>query len=170
MEVKTGLLTVAALFAEKDERQARERAAQAKLERKKEEELSNWKSRLDAFQVDEQHKRTIVERIKAAFERGESEIMLTSFPSSFCTDGGRAVANADRPPIIPPTAEELKHGRAEPEWLATLPAGAGPVYKFWEEDLKPGGFRFSARIINFPDGKLGDVGLFFSWPKNALEV
>ena len=36
-------------------------------------------------------------------------------------------------------------------------------------NLKPGGFKFAARIINYPDGKPGDVGLFFSWPKSALE-
>ena len=58
----------------------------------------------------------------------------------------------------------------EPEWLATLPAGVHQVYEFWKTNLKPGGFGFSARIINYPGGMPGDVGLFFSWPKSALEA
>jgi hypothetical protein len=36
------------------------------------------------------------------------------------------------------------------------------VYQYWKEDLKPGGFQFSARIVSFPHGKPGDVGLFFT--------
>jgi hypothetical protein len=35
--------------------------------------------------------------------------------------------------------------------------------------MEAGGFRFTARIINYPDGKPGDVGLFFSWPKSAMD-
>ena len=58
----------------------------------------------------------------------------------------------------------------EPEWLATLPAGVRQVYDFWKHNLKPGGFNFTARIINYPGGMPGDVGLFFSWPKSAMEA
>ena len=35
---------------------------------------------------------------------------------------------------------------------------------------KAGGFKFEARIINYPGGVPGDVGLFFSWPKDSLEA
>ncbi len=52
----------------------------------------------------------------------------------------------------------------------TLPAGVHQVYDYWKQNLKPGGFGFSARIINYPDGKPGDVGLFFTWAKSGLEV
>ena len=48
-------------------------------------------------------------------------------------------------------------------------AGVRQVYDFWKENLKAGGFKFGARIINYPGGKPGDVGLFFSWPKSALD-
>jgi hypothetical protein len=50
-----------------------------------------------------------------------------------------------------------------------LPAGVRQVYDFWKDNLKSGGFMFGARIMNYPVGKSGDVGLFFSWPKCALD-
>ena len=58
-----------------------------------------------------------------AFERSETELMLSSFPSSFCTDGGRAIIDAGAPPINKPSREETAARADEPEWLATLPAG-----------------------------------------------
>ena len=51
-----------------------------------------------------------------------------------------------------------------------MPVGVRKVYDYWQANLKPGGFRLIARIINYPGGKPGDVGLFFTWPKNELEV
>jgi hypothetical protein len=57
--------------------------------------------------------------------------MFSSFPSDFCTDGGRAIINAGAPPINKPDRAEL-----------------------------------AARSGEMP----GDVGLFFTWPKSALEA
>ena len=108
-----------------------------------------------------------LDRIKRA--RGETELMFSSFPSSFCTDGGRAIINAGVPPINKPSKEELAKQAEEPDWLLTLPNGVHQVFDFWKQHLKPGGFKFGVRIINYPDGKPGDVGLFFSWPKSELE-
>ena len=42
------------------------------------------------------------------------------------------------------------------------------LFKFWKKSLKAGGFKLEARILNFPDGKSGDVGLFLSWPKSRI--
>jgi hypothetical protein len=94
--------------------------------------------------------------------------MLTAFPSSFCTDDGRAIVNAGAPPINKPNKDVPQP--SEPEWLSTLPKGARPIYQYWKQHLQLGGFTFTARIINYPDGKPGDVGLFFGWPKSAMEA
>jgi hypothetical protein len=51
-----------------------------------------------------------------------------------------------------------------------LPAGVREVHKYWKDNLKAGGFKFEARIINYPGGVPGDVGLFFAWPKDSLEA
>jgi hypothetical protein len=164
-------LSVADLFAQKEARRRQEKAAEEQLKRKQREELSDFKRRLDEFQVTPEHVTAVLDRIRRAFERGETELMLTSFPSSFCSDSGRAIINAGAPPINKPKNEDKAAAEArEPEWLATLPAGARQVHDYWRANLKPGGFAFTARVINYPGGIPGDVGLFFSWPKSSMET
>ena len=60
----------------------------------KEEELVEFRKRLDNFKLTDEIIQSGLDRIKRAFERGETELMFSSFPSSFCTDSGRAIINA----------------------------------------------------------------------------
>ena len=46
----------------------------------------------------------------------------------------------------------------------TMPAGVRQVCDYWKANLQPGGFKFTVQVIDDPGGKLGNVGLFFSWP------
>jgi hypothetical protein len=163
-------LSVTALFAERDAQRRRDNEALEQLQRRKEEELVEFKKRLDNFRLTDEIIKSGLDRIKRAFERGETELMFSSFPSTFCTDDGRAIINAGAPPINKPSKAEAAKQEAEPDWLRTLPAGVHLVYDYRKENLKPGGFGFAARIINYPDGKPGDVGLFFSWPKSSTEA
>ena len=163
-------LSVSTLFAERDARRRHDQEAMEHLQQRKEEELAEFRKRLDNFQLTDAIIHSGLDRIRHAFERGETELMFASFPSSFCTDGGRAIINAGAPPINKPSQAELAARSDEPEWLATLPAGVHQVYDYWKTNLKPGGFGFGARIINYPGGMPGDVGLFFSWPKSSLEA
>ena len=163
-------LSITVLFAERDARHRRDQEALEELQRRKEEELVEFRKRLDNFQLTDAIIQSGLDRIRRAFERGETELMFSSFPSNFCTDGGRAIINAGVPPINKPSTKDLAARLDEPEWLPTLPAGVHQVYDYWKNNLKPGGFGFSARIINYPGGVPGDVGLFFTWPKSALEV
>lgn len=163
-------LSVSALFAEREARRRQDSEAAEHLQQRKEEELAEFRKRLDSFQLTDTIIRSGHDRIRHAFERGETELMFASFPSSFCTDGGRAIINAGAPPINKPSEAELAAQSDEPEWLASLPVGVRQVYDYWKTDLKSGGFGFSARIINYPGGMPGDVGLFFSWPKSAMEA
>jgi len=158
------------LFAERDARRRRDREGEEQLQRRREEELVEFRKRLDNFQLTDAVIQSGLDRIKRAFERGETELMFSAFPSSFCSDGGRAIINAGVPPINKPSKAELAARSEEPEWLATLPAGVRQVYDYWKANLKPGGFSFSARIISYPGGMPGDVGLFFSWPKSTSEA
>jgi len=50
-----------------------------------------------------------------------------------------------------------------PNWSATLRGEASDMYLRWERDLRPHGFRLGARVLEFPDGMPGDIGLFLSW-------
>jgi hypothetical protein len=160
-------LSVAGLFADRDARRRAEQDAEDQLKRRKEEEEAEFKRRLDEFQLTDATVKAALDRIRRAFDKGDTELMITSFPASFCTDGGRAINNADVPPINRPAAREPD---ADPEWLATVPKGVKVVYDFWKQNLRPGGFKFGARIISYPGGIPGEVGLFFSWPKDVADL
>ncbi|HLY56817.1 MAG TPA: CBS domain-containing protein [Stellaceae bacterium] len=81
---------------------------------------------------------------KAAAD-GAKEFMLLRFPGDLCSDGGQAV-NAP-----------------SPDWPRTLRGEAAEIYLRWERDLKPRGFRLTARVLDFPGGMPGDIGLFLAW-------
>jgi hypothetical protein len=161
-------LSVTDLFAKRDARRRHGQEALEELQRRKEEELAEFRKRLDNFQLTDAIIQSGLDRIKRSFERGETEPMFSSLPSSFCTDGGRAIINAGAPPINKPTKAELAARPDDPEWLETLPTGVRQVYDYWKNHLKPGGFGFSARIIDYLGGMPGDIGLFFTWPNNTV--
>ena len=100
-------LSVAGRFAERDARRRHDQEALEELQRRKEEELAEFRKRLDNFQLTDAIIQSSLDRITRAFERGETELMFSSFPSHFCTDGGRAIINAGAPPINKPTKEKL---------------------------------------------------------------
>jgi CBS domain-containing protein len=89
--------------------------------------------------------RSLVQHARQAAEQGEKEFMLLQFPAALCSDGGRAI-NSYRP-----------------EWPETLRGEAAELYSRWESDMKPHGFELVARVLDFPGGMLGDVGLFLVW-------
>ena len=63
------------------------------------EDLTVAEQRLEDFHLADEMIPAQLNRLKLAFERGESELMLASFPCEFCADGGRAVINVGEPPI-----------------------------------------------------------------------
>jgi CBS domain-containing protein len=89
--------------------------------------------------------RDMLHRAREAAERGATDYLLLRFPSQLCLDGGRAI------------------NIAEADWPATLRGEPAELYLLWERELKPRNFRLSARVLDCPDGKPGDVGLFLAW-------
>jgi CBS domain-containing protein len=89
--------------------------------------------------------RHLMHEARVAAEHGEKECMLLHFPSQLCGDRGRAI------------------NMAEPGWPATLRGEAAELYLRWERDLKPQGFHLVARVLEFPGGMPGDIGLFLVW-------
>ncbi len=83
--------------------------------------------------------------VSIAAKQGNHQIQVVTFPSSFCTDGGRRINIAD------------------PEWPSTLDGFAKQAYEFYEKELRPLGYKLHAEIISFPGGMPGDVGLFLKW-------
>jgi hypothetical protein len=87
----------------------------------------------------------ILHQAREAAERGDKEFMLLRFPHELCSDGGRAI-NAP-----------------EPDWPRTLRGEAAEIYLRWERELKPQGFHLAARVLEFPGGFPGDIGLILVW-------
>jgi CBS domain-containing protein len=95
--------------------------------------------------IEDESWRALLHNARQAAEHGLLELMLLRFPSQLCSDGGRAI-NA-----------------MEPHWPATLRGEAAELYLRWERELKPNGFRLAARVLDFPGGMPGDIGLFLVW-------
>ena len=96
--------------------------------------------------IDDAKWQELLHQARQSAERGEKEYLLLRFPSELCTDDARAINN-------PPN----------PDWPKTLQGEAGEVYAHWRDQLSPRGFHIAARVLDFPGGKPGDVGLFLFW-------
>lgn len=83
--------------------------------------------------------------ISVAAKQGNHQLQVLTFPSSYCSDGGRRINIAD------------------PEWPSTLEGFAKKAYDFFQRELRPLGYKLHAEIINFPGGMPGDVALFLTW-------
>jgi CBS domain-containing protein len=89
--------------------------------------------------------RALLHQAREAAEHGLKEFLLLRFPSGLCSDGGRAI------------------NTEQPDWPTTLRGEAAEMYLRWERELRPNGFHLGARVLNFPGGMPGDIGLFLLW-------
>ena len=83
--------------------------------------------------------------ISVAAKQGNHQLQVLTFPSHYCSDGGRRINIAD------------------PEWPSTLEGFAKKAYDFFQKELRPLGYKFHAEIVNFPGGMPGDVALYLTW-------
>jgi hypothetical protein len=139
------------LIAQREARRAQDRAEDEQARLRKQTARKKYAEAFEAYQLTAGDKDAIMRRIAKAFADGEKELMLFAFPSDLCTDQGRRINNGVE------------------GWEETLPGAARQVWEFWRDDLQPRGFRFFGRVINYPDGMPGDIGVFFSWPKELEE-
>jgi CBS domain-containing protein len=123
-----------------DQRRATERKAAAERRRAAVKELTGHHLADDVWQ-------STLQRAREAAACGARELLLLRFPHDLCSDGGRAI-NAP-----------------EPDWPSSLRGEAAEVYLRWQRELKPQGFQLAARVLDFPGGLIGDIGLFLVWGK-----
>jgi len=100
---------------------------------------------LSKRRVTDQNVKNAVARIRELAAAGETEVLVLRFPNELCTDGGRAINNN------------------EPGWPKTLTGFPQSIHQAWESALRDHGYRLTAKILEFPGGMPGDVGLFLSW-------
>lgn len=115
------------------------------LARKAEEEQKKLREAFMSREVRPDATARVMAVVRRAAEQGKSEILLIQFPSRYCTDRGRAINNA------------------EPDWPRSLDGFAKRAYDAYEQVLRPHGYKLQARILDYPGGMPGDVGLFLSW-------
>lgn len=87
----------------------------------------------------------LIQRIKQAATRGETELMVLRFPVELTTDHGRSINNN------------------EDTWPDSLQGRPRQVYEIWKEYLQPGGYKLKAMIVDWPGGLPGEVGMYLAW-------
>jgi len=83
--------------------------------------------------------------IRIAAEHGQHQLQVLTFPSSYCSDGGRRINVGD------------------PEWPETLNGFAKKAYDFYLMELRPLGYKISMEIVTWPKGMPGDVAMYLKW-------
>jgi hypothetical protein len=140
-----GLLRPQDLNLISSESEAEKMDEERRLKQRKEQQQAELR---DAFLSREIHPEAI-DRINSAVsiaaKQGVHQIQVITFPSKYCTDGGRRINIAD------------------PEWPSTLDGFAKKAYDFYVKELKPLGYKVHAEIISFPEGRPGDVALYLKW-------
>lgn len=121
-------------------------AKKAMAKRKQmEEEQEEFRLYFMSSEVTEQDRQRIRQKALRLADQGQRELCVLSFPSDFCSDGGRAINNN------------------LPDWPSTLTGRAAKLFTLWEQNAKPMGYRLEARVLNYPKGIIGDIGLYVLW-------
>jgi hypothetical protein len=84
--------------------------------------------------------------IQRAVKNGLTEVEVMRFPNVLCTDRGRAINN-----------------NLEAGWEDTLTGLPKELYKFWEQHLKPRGYKIKFQVVDFSGGVPGDIGISLRW-------
>ena len=135
----------------KDLRRISDESEMAKMQevlaRRRKEEDEEARARQDFMQ--REIKADGIERfnswVRRAAAQGQSELEIMRFHSQYCTDHGRAINN-------------LEEG-----WPETLTGFAKRLHEAYVQHLAPQGYKIRAQILNYPDGNLGEAGIFISW-------
>ena len=94
---------------------------------------------------DEERMKRAAAIIRRAVDNGLTEVFVGRFPNRLCTDRGRAI------------------NQMEPGWETTLTGLPKELFAFWEQHLKPRGYKIKFQIVDYPDGMPGDIGITLNW-------
>lgn len=124
------------------------KAAEALRRKKKEEE--ERKAVQESFlkpadRSDDEIMARVMLLCRNAANSGHTQVLAYRFPSTLCTDGGRAINNSEK------------------GWEKTLTGRPKQAYDFWVRKLKPLGFNLAAEILDYPGGMPGDAGFMLNW-------
>ena len=144
-EAMPPLISAEDLRAKMTKKQAEEAERKLQAKSKHEEELNELRTYFMTSKITDEERRQFRQKVYRLAEQGQSELMVFSFPSEFCSDGGRAINNK------------------EPDWPESLTGRAKQAFDLWEQNSKHLGFKLEARVLNYPKGIIGEIGLFVMW-------
>lgn len=113
--------------------------------KKEEEEKAGLRELFMSREIHPDAKTRVNTAIRRAAEQGNRQLMVIEFPSSYTNDSGRRINNL------------------EPDWPDSLEGFAKKALQYYQQELKPLGFKLTAQILDYPGGMPGRVGLFLSW-------
>ncbi|MDJ0686350.1 MAG: hypothetical protein QNJ84_16815 [Alphaproteobacteria bacterium] len=135
--------------------QLRERIAEQLLEeakkaaaeeRQKDEGLREAYDAFMARKLTDEDRARYRRMVESAVRQGLFEIELIRFPAEYLTDHGRRINNGAS------------------DWQVSLTGFAKSLHESFELfELGDRGFKFLARVLNYPKGYIGDIGLYVSW-------
>lgn len=120
-------------------------AEEEELKKKKKQQEAELREAFMSRQVAPEAIERINNAIRVAAQNGQHRLQVITFPSSYCSDGGRRINIED------------------PEWTTTLTGFAKDAYEFYNKELRPLGYKLQAEVISFPGGMPGDVALSLVW-------
>jgi hypothetical protein len=115
--------------------------------KREEEEKAALKDIFLAREIHPEAKTRINAAIRRAAEQGNRQLLVVEFPSAFCNDQGRRINNL------------------EADWPESLEGFAKKAYHYYQQELKPLGFKLTAQILDYPGGMPGRVGLYLGWDR-----
>jgi hypothetical protein len=112
---------------------------------KKEEEAKALREAFMSRDIHPEHIERLNAVIRRAAANGLTEIEAFTFPAGFTSDGGRRINNN------------------EPDWPDSLEGFAKKAYDYYEKELRPLGYKLQVRVLTYPGGMIGDIGMFLHW-------
>jgi hypothetical protein len=116
-----------------------------RLMKKEEQQKDELRAAFMGREVQPEAIERINKAIRIAAEQGHHQLQVLTFPSSYCSDGGRRINIGD------------------PEWPETLSGFAKRAYDFYLKELRPLGYKVSMEIVTWPKGMPGDVAMYLKW-------
>ena len=127
--------------------EADEAAKEAKAQRQAEDDRKALLSKLtEPSRVsDEEAIKRAIKMIEGATSSRLTEVKVSRFPNSLCTDRGRKIIQLER------------------GWEETLTGVPKEIYLLWEKYFKDKGYGLRAEIADYPNGMPGDVVMTLTW-------
>jgi hypothetical protein len=114
-------------------------------QKREEEERAGLRDVFMSREIHPEAKMRVNNAIRRAAEQGNRQLMVVTFPATYCNDAGRRINNLEK------------------DWPQSLEGFAKLAYEYYVAELQSLGFKLTAQVIDYPGGMPGNIGLYLSW-------